>query len=32
MNYERLYHYRFRDIDQGARTAVWGETHLTSGR
>ena len=25
MNYERLYHYRFRDIDQGARTAVWGE-------
>ena len=25
MNYERLYEYRFRDIDQDARTAVWGE-------
>jgi SAM-dependent methyltransferase len=25
MNYERLYHYRFRDIDQDARSAVWGE-------
>ena len=25
MNYERLYAYRFRDIDQDARAAVWGE-------
>jgi SAM-dependent methyltransferase len=25
VNYERLYSYRFRDIDQGARAAVWGE-------
>ena len=25
MNYERLYEYRFRDIDQGARAAVWSE-------
>lgn len=25
MNYERLYSYRFRDIDQEARAAVWGE-------
>ncbi len=25
MNYERLYEYRFHDIDQDARTAVWGE-------
>ena len=25
MNYERLYEYRFRDIDQDSRTAVWGE-------
>ncbi len=25
MNYQRLYEYRFRDIDQDARTAVWGE-------
>lgn len=25
MNYERLYEYRFRDIDQRARTAVWQE-------
>lgn len=25
MNYERLYSYRFRDIDQGARAAVWTE-------
>ena len=25
MNYERLYSYRFRDIDQGARLAVWQE-------
>jgi SAM-dependent methyltransferase len=25
INYERLYEYRFRDIDQGARQAVWGE-------
>jgi methyltransferase family protein len=24
MNYERLYSYRFRDIDQDARTSVWG--------
>lgn len=25
MDYGRLYEYRFRDIDQGARTAVWEE-------
>jgi SAM-dependent methyltransferase len=25
MNYERLYHYRFRDIDQDGRMAVWRE-------
>jgi hypothetical protein len=25
LNYERLYSYRFRDIDQGARIAVWKE-------
>lgn len=25
MNYQRLYEYRFRDIDQAARTAVWQE-------
>lgn len=25
MNFQRLYEYRFRDIDQGARSAVWGE-------
>lgn len=25
MNYERLYSYRFRDIDQDARVAVWKE-------
>jgi len=25
MNYERLYQYRFRNIDQDARDAVWGE-------
>ena len=25
MNYERLYRYRFRDIDQQARAAVWRE-------
>jgi hypothetical protein len=25
MNYQRLYEYRFRDIDQNSRTAVWGE-------
>ena len=25
MNYQRLYEYRFRDIDQGAREAVWQE-------
>ena len=25
MNYERIYEYRFRDIDQGARAAVWSE-------
>lgn len=24
IDYERLYAYRFRDTDQGARTAVWG--------
>ena len=23
MNYQRLYEYRFRDVDQGARDAVW---------
>lgn len=25
MNFQRLYEYRFRDVDQGARTAVWRE-------
>ncbi len=25
MNYQRLYEYRFRDVDQSARTAVWHE-------
>lgn len=25
MNYERLYHYRFREIDQDGRVAVWRE-------
>lgn len=25
MDYERLYNYRFRDVDQSAREAVWGE-------
>jgi SAM-dependent methyltransferase len=25
MNYQRLYEYRFRDVDQSARDAVWGE-------
>lgn len=25
MNYERLYSYRFRDIDQEGRAAVWNE-------
>jgi SAM-dependent methyltransferase len=25
MNYERLYEYRFRDIDQAARRQAWGE-------
>ena len=25
MNYERLYSYRFRDIDQAARLRVWEE-------
>lgn len=25
MNYERLYHYRFREIDQDGRIAVWRE-------
>ena len=25
MNYERLYAYRFRDIDQAARLRVWEE-------
>jgi hypothetical protein len=25
MNHERLYSYRFRDIDQASRTAVWSE-------
>lgn len=25
MNYERLYSYRFRDVDQQSRTAVWQE-------
>ena len=25
MNHQRLYEYRFRDVDQTARAAVWGE-------
>lgn len=25
MNYQRLYEYRFRDVDQNARAAVWAE-------
>ena len=25
MNYERLYQFRFRDIDQAGRIAVWRE-------
>jgi 2-polyprenyl-3-methyl-5-hydroxy-6-metoxy-1,4-benzoquinol methylase len=25
INYERLYEYRFRDVDQAGRQAVWGE-------
>jgi site-specific DNA recombinase len=25
IDYQRLYHYRFRGIDQGARQAVWNE-------
>src|SRR2546426_364101 len=25
MNFQRLYEYRFRDVDQAARTAVWRE-------
>jgi SAM-dependent methyltransferase len=25
VNYQRLYEYRFRDVDQGARTEVWHE-------
>jgi hypothetical protein len=25
MNYQRLYEFRFRDVDQAARVAVWGE-------
>jgi SAM-dependent methyltransferase len=36
MNYERLYTYRFRDIDQEGRLAVWGEiaphVHSVMGR
>ncbi len=28
MDYERLYRYRFRDVDQAAREAVWGEISL----
>jgi hypothetical protein len=28
MNYQRLYEYRFADVDQGARTAVWQEIAL----
>lgn len=36
MNYERLYSYRFRGIDQGKRAAVWGEiaphVHKLMGR
>jgi SAM-dependent methyltransferase len=30
MNYQRLYEYRFRDVDQGSREAVWREiaTHV----
>ena len=30
MNYERLYSYRFRDIDQDGRAAVWNEIAPTS--
>ena len=31
MDYERLYAYRFRDVDQGSREAVWSEiaAHVT---
>jgi hypothetical protein len=29
MNYQRLYEYRFRDIDQRARAAVWREIALS---
>jgi len=36
LNYERLYSYRFRDIDQNARIGVWGEigphVHKLMGR
>jgi hypothetical protein len=36
MNYERLYEYRFRDVDQASRAAVWGEIatyiHVQLGR
>ncbi len=36
MNFERLYAYRFRDIDQAGRLAVWGEiaphVHEVMGR
>ena len=36
MNYERLYSYRFRDVDQQGRLAVWGEiaphVHSVMGR
>jgi 2-polyprenyl-3-methyl-5-hydroxy-6-metoxy-1,4-benzoquinol methylase len=36
MNYQRLYEYRFRDVDQGSREAVWREiaahVHAELGR
>jgi SAM-dependent methyltransferase len=33
MNYERLYEYRFRDVDQASRQAVWQEiAHYLYGR
>jgi SAM-dependent methyltransferase len=33
MNYERLYEYRFRDVDQASRQAVWKEiAHYLYGR
>src|SRR5436305_3060025 len=36
MNYQRLYEYRFKDVDQSARVAVWREiasfVHAQLGR